>query len=68
MALGGVALGLVAALGLTRLLANDALRREHDRSGDFRGHYVAADDGGAAGLLHSGATRNESRSVGGASA
>ena len=53
MALGGVALGLVAALGLTRLLVKDALRRERDRSGDLRGHYVAADDGGAAGLLRS---------------
>ena len=32
MALGGVALGLVAALVLTRLLVKDALRREHNRS------------------------------------
>ena len=43
-----------------------AVPGKRDRSADIRGDLVAASGGRFAGLLHPGAARNESRSVGGA--
>ena len=65
LALLGVGIGVVAALGLMRLLSTSALPGEHERCEhvcDCDGRAVC---GGVAGVLRAGATRDEGRSIGG---
>ena len=65
MVLGGMALGLIAALGLTRLLSKSALRSQCDGHRNlFRGRAVAG-GGVAAGLSCSGLASNQGESADG---
>ena len=66
MALVGVAAGIAAALGLTRLMANQLFGVTAARSVDVRRRRYRVDAGRTARLLSSGAPRRARRSDGGA--
>jgi hypothetical protein len=65
MTLAGVGVGLLASLGLTRLLTKMVLRSEHHRSGNVRGDCRLVNFRGSAGVFDTRAEGDESRSADG---